>query len=233
MSQLHHITIVEDDDLLRRSLVNLFEKQNYRVSEFASADGVYDFIKQGNTDLIVCDIVLPTSNGFELFEKLAEFPRIGKIFISGKTNIEHRIKGLSLGADDYICKPLDSTELLLRTGALIKRLEIQYQGLNQTASEISFLGLTLNIESRVLSGVNSCIDLGFIEHELLILLIALQGKICDREKIYLTLGDREKYSSGRALDNLINRLRKKLALVGGKRKYIITFRGAGYMLSDN
>jgi two-component system torCAD operon response regulator TorR len=229
----YHITIVEDDELLRRSLVNLFGNQGYIVSDFSSADGVYEFIKKGNTDLIVCDIVLPTLNGFELFESLSEFTRLGKIFISGKVDIEHRIKGLSLGADDYICKPLDSTELLLRTGTLLKRLKTSTLQPIEATSNIQFLELTLNIESRILSKQGVQIELGTVEHELLLLLIAHQGKVCGREKIAFTLGDTEKYINGRALDNLINRIRKKLSLIGGKRKFIITFRGNGFMLSEN
>ena len=153
---------------------------------------MYEFIKNGDIDLIVCDIVLPTDDGYSLFEKLAEFPQLGKIFISGKIELEHRVKGLALGADDYICKPLDSTELLLRSEALLKRISNSTHAIESNSSNIRFLDLSLNIETRVLSGHNKSIDIGLVEHELLILLIALQGKICNREKIYSTLGDSEK-----------------------------------------
>lgn len=232
MSELFHIAVVEDDDLLRSAITNLYSKKGYKVSGFSSAEGVFEYITTSDVDVLVCDIMLPTTSGYDLFERLDSHPNLGKIFISSKIELEHRIKGLSLGADDYICKPLDSIELLLRTEALIKRLE-RKEKVESNSAEIEFNNFTINAETRVLSGKIDKIELGLIEHQVLILLIAYQGKVCSREKIYETLGNDDTYEKGRALDNIINRIRKKMIIAGGNEKNIVTFRGSGFMLSDS
>ena len=228
-----HIVIVEDDDLLRTSLVNLFENSGYQVSPFESSEGVIEKIQEQSTNIIISDVILPDGSGHYLFNKLNNFPSLGKIFISNKINLEDRIKGLSCGADDYICKPLDSTELLLRTQALLKRID-QYNELGSKSSAVvHFHGLNLHLESRILSDDKDSIELGLYEHELLLMLIANQGKICERERICYILGNDNNFSEGRALDNLIKRLRKKLSYFDQQKKFIITFRNQGYMLSES
>jgi DNA-binding response OmpR family regulator len=231
-----HIVIVEDDDLLRESLCNFYTKNEYLVASFDSASGVYQYIQSyidNQSDevcIIVCDVMLPTEDGFSLIEQLKDFPNLGKIFISSKVDLKNRIKGLSLGADDYICKPFNSIELLLRTEGLLARLkatEIEIENEN-----IQFLNFQLNPETRVLSCLSQHLKLGLVEHQLLIFLISKQGKVCSRYDIAKALNEEEKYQQGRALDILISRLRKKMYQLS-QTDSIITYRGKGYLLVIN
>ena len=233
-NQSIHITIVEDDDLLREALVNLFQKQGYVVSYFSSAEGVVEFIKNGDSDVVICDIMLPDQSGLEIIKQLNDRPQLGKIIISGKTEVDDRITGLSLGVDDYICKPLDNTEILLRVQALLNRLSVQAEdNVKDDSSIVNFYDLSLNLENRNLNFDQHVINLGINEFKLLSYLLSQQGKICSREKIVEALDNPSSYESGRALDILISRVRKKISALSKRDSNIVTYRGQGYMLPVN
>jgi DNA-binding response OmpR family regulator len=239
-----HIVIVEDDHVLRTAIVNCYKKNHYFTGDFASVTGVIEYIKDNNqhpsgmpVDIIVSDIVMPNVSGFELINSLKAYRDLGKIFISAKSALEDRIKGLRLGADDYIGKPLDSVELLLRTEALLTRLK-NSQRVNQknavtaeeTPTNIAFLHLQLNPESRFLKCKNQGVGLGYAEHQLLLLLIGLQGNMVSKQQISDAVYKQSTLTNSRAIDKLVSRLRVKLVKVGGQAEYIIVQRGKGFML---
>lgn len=229
-----HITIVEDDELLRSSLVNFFQKQGYVVSYFSSSNGVVEFLKNGDTDIVICDIVLPGESGLDIIRQLTSMPQLGKIIISGKTEQNDRIEGLSLGVDDYICKPINTTEILLRVQALLNRLAgNQVTSEKDATSVIEFLAFELNLENRNLSSKAKVINLGINEFKLLTYLHSQQGKICSRDKIIDALDNIEAYDTGRGLDILISRVRKKMNNLAPDSNSIVTYRGQGYMLPIN
>jgi DNA-binding response OmpR family regulator len=242
-----HIVIVEDDNVLRTAIVNCYKKSNYQTTGFSSASGVFDFINNTRNnpkydgipvDIIVSDIVLPAENGFTLVESLKCFTDLGKIFISAKSALEDRIKGLQLGVDDYIVKPLDSVELLLRTEALFTRLKntqtpnLTKNDLNieETPTNIAFLHLQLNPESRFLNFENQKVELGCAEHQLLLLLIGFQGCVVSKQQILDAVYQQPMLANSRTIDKLISRLRVKLVKIGGQAEYIIAQRGKGFML---
>lgn len=235
MSGRHHITIIEDDELLRTSLTHFFRQHGYIVSDFENATGVVDFIQQSDCDLLLCDIMLPETNGLDLVADIKRKSDIGVIFISGKTSLADRISGLKLGADDYICKPIDLTELHLRTTTLLSRLAHTptTQTTKESNSELSFLDLTINVETRALTGPKTTVELGENEYLVLSNLLSRQGKICSRQQLVRGVTNQENYYQGRGLDQLITRLRKKIesSSLGGSN--IITYRGQGYMLPLN
>lgn len=237
MLPAYHIVIIEDDNLLRKSLINFYQKHGFNISAFDCAEPVYDFIKQsqqhefGEVDLIISDIILPGDNGLTLFEKLTEFPELGKILISINNHENDRIDGLSVGADDYICKPVNSDELLLRTNALLKRLKSKRSA---AFTKIHFLGYKLDPESRTLSSGIQHVILSNNEHKLMLTLIGSQGRECNRliiaNALYNNSKDRGELISGRSMDILISRLRKKFKQLGERSNLILTLRGKGYML---
>ena len=164
-----HIVIVEDDILLNKSLVNFLQKHNYKVSSFFDSFGVADFINGNKVNVLITDIILPTGCGYSLMRELKNKTNLGKIFISQKADVYDRIEGLTLGADDYICKPINSDELLLRLSALLTRLPPLRD--NKETSSISFLNFDVNTETRELSSHNGQVELGYNEHQLLLVLI--------------------------------------------------------------
>jgi DNA-binding response OmpR family regulator len=239
-----HIVVVEDDGLLRKSIVNCYQKNNYIISDFDCANGVVEFIEQcensqeQSVDIIVTDIVMPHKSGYELIESLKNKPNLGKIFISVNSALEDRIKGLRVGVDDYIGKPLDSVELLLRTEALLTRLKnspmphLTKNDFNteETPTNIAFLHFHLNPESRFLKYENQEVELGYVEHQLLLLLIGFQGSVVSKQQISDVAYQQSTLTNSRTIDKLISRLRVKLVKVGGQAEYIIAQRGKGFML---
>ena len=231
-----HIVIVEDDIILRKAIVNCYQKNNYLTTDFDCPNGVVEFIEhceqnqQNPVDVVITDINMPDKNGYELIESLKSMPSLGKIFISVNGALEDKVKGLRLGVDDYIVKPIDSTELLLRTEALLLRLKpLSTENVN---THISFLHFSLNPESRILSCQNAEVELGCTEHQLLLLLIGRQGSVCSKQQIINSVYHASENACSRTVDKLISRLRIKLNKVGGNGDYIITQRGQGYLLAS-
>ena len=221
-----HIVVVEDDIILRKAIVNCYQKNNYLTTAFDCAQGVVEFIgqcernQQAPVDIVVTDIFMPDKNGYELIESLKNKPNLGKIFISVNGALEDKIKGLRLGVDDYIVKPIDSTELLLRTEKLLSRVKPLLT--EDVSMSISFLHFRLNPETRVLSYQNEGVELGSTEHQLLLLLIGRQGSVCSKQKIINSVYQASDNACSRTVDKLVSRLRIKLNKVGGKAEYIIT-----------
>jgi DNA-binding response OmpR family regulator len=150
------------------------------------------------------------------------------MFISVNNALEDKIKGLRLGADDYLVKPIDSTELLLRTEALLSRIKPLQD--HERSTNIKFLDFQINPETRLLQCNDQELALGFAEHQLLLLMIGQQGNVCSRRQVANAVYASPEGASDRAIDKLVSRLRQKLTKIGGSAEFIITQRGKGYLL---
>lgn len=230
MTQYCHILLIEDDDWLRQGLEQFLQIQNFQVSAVASlceARAVLSSLLNKNTaSIIVSDVSLPDGQAFALFDELHAQEHVGKIFISASVSEQDRIAGLQAGADDYLCKPVYPEELFLRIKALLRRMQLQ----REEKSEIRFLHYQLDPESRILSFEQQQVQLSNAEHQLLIQLVARQGKIVSRDNLFSSLDNSEIYKQGRALDILVCRLRRKMQGERGGKDPIITYRGKGYLL---
>ncbi len=224
-----HILLIEDDQWLRDGLELFLVSKHYKVTAVDTLAAARAVLNQ-TTDhypvrLIVSDISLPDGTALSLFDELYAEKQIGKIFISAHTSEQERIKGLQSGADDYLCKPISPEELLLRIKAVLRRLHLDFEEI----TDINFLHYQLNPESRMLSYENKQVQLSSAEHQLLLQLVARQGKIVSRDILFSNLDNAQIYQQGRALDILVSRLRRKM-LGATKLDPIITYRGKGYML---
>ena len=229
MSVRYHVVLVEDDEMLLKVLSNALRKHEFNVSPFSHGIAAYQFIQHssetdfGPAHILVSDVQLPDISGLDIINQLSDYEPLGKILISVNGQDHHKISGLMVGADDYVSKPVNPEELVLRIRALLRRLNIQGR-----AEEISFLDLKLNPENKSLIKGQQQIPLGEAEVSLLLALISQQGKIVKRQYLIDCLG--EKYAQGRALDMLVSRLRKKIGDDEEQEKYIVTYRNKGYML---
>lgn len=230
MTETCHILLIEDDPWLQESLASLFRHADFIVTTAGDLHTARRLLNQHDTTpfrIIIADVSLPDGNCLPLFNELSlSQQQIGKILMSANITEYARIEGLQHGADDYICKPVNPDELLLRVKALLRRLRYY----DERPSELKFLHYILHLESRMLScGQQSC-QLSESEHQLLLQLIARQGHIVSREKLSRLLTLPGHYAEGRAMDILVSRLRKKLLLQPELSNPIITYRGKGYML---
>lgn len=239
---IKHLLLIEDDLWLRDSLEAFLIQNKFQVSVADTLKSARDLLKLNEFSnpihIVVSDVSLPDGLALDLFNDLQNQLHIGKILISASISEQDRIKGLTTGADDYLCKPISPEELLLRIKAVLRR----FPAIEDKNDGITFLNYKLNLESRLLSYQtkrieSGCaeylytkVELGSAEFQLLLQLIARQGKIVTREALFAHLDNAETYKQGRGLDILVSRLRKKMLRNPTQENPIITFRGKGYML---
>lgn len=214
------ILIVEDDEAIANLIkINLIAEGYKCTCAYDGKTGA-DYIEKELFDLILLDIMLPEINGYELLEYVKP---IGTpvIFLTAKNGVDDRIKGLKLGADDYIVKPFQIGELLARVEALLRR----YGKIN---NKITFADVEIDMVSRTVRKNGTLVNLTIKEFDLLIELIQNKNVALYREKLYEKVWGEEYLGDTRTLDSHIQRLRKKL----GWDNYIKTVFRVGYRLED-
>ena len=215
------IYILEDDDNIREIESYTLRTNGYETEEFDSPQSFYKALADKKPDLIILDIMLPGEDGLTVLTTLKSnnvYSEIPVIIISAKTTELDRVKGLDLGAEDYLCKPFGVMELVSRVKARLRKLERK--------QEYDYCGISLSDDERNVFADGKKVELTYKEFELLKLLIGKPKTVFTREAI---LGSVWGYDDhlGRTLDMHINTLRKKL---GDKGKYIVTVRNVGYKL---
>lgn len=235
-----HILIVEDDLASRSLLVSYFENEGYRVSETDQADDLQDRISQEGIDLILLDISLPGKDGLTVTRELRAQSRVGIILVTSKGDEIDRIVGLELGADDYVTKPFNPRELLVRAKNLLWRIDSSpdpEQARNtdrNSARGYAFEGWFLDPFKRLLispDGQQERLPEG--EFKLLQTLAEHPGQVLSRDQLMDAIHDREWTPNDRSVDVLIGRLRRKLGDNPSNPQLILTAHGAGYMFAGD
>ena len=217
------IYIVEDDDNIRELEAYAMKSNGYDTECFESSKEFYKAIIKAVPDLILLDIILPGDDGLAILSKLRDDPvteKIPVIIISAKTTELDRVKGLDLGADDYLCKPFGVMEL-------VSRVKARLRGKSQS-NEYRYAEILLNEDTRKVFISGKHTELTYKEFELLKTLIGSPGKAFPRDYLIDTIWGQE--STGRTLDVHIRTLRAKL---GECDKYIKTVRNVGYKLDKD
>ena len=217
------IYIVEDDENIREIEAFAMKNSGYDTECFESSNSFYKAITKAVPDLILLDIMLPGNDGLTILKKLrddAVTANIPVIIISAKTTELDRVKGLDLGADDYLCKPFGVMELVSRVRARLRG--------NSKNNDYRYAEIMLSVDTRkvLISGKQA--DLTYKEFELLKMLISNPGKAFTRDCLIDTIWGQE--SAGRTLDVHIRTLRGKLGEYG---RYIKTVRNVGYKLDKD
>jgi DNA-binding response OmpR family regulator len=211
-----HILIVEDDrdinDLVARNL------RLVGHSYFQAYDGIeaVKMVGENNFDLILLDIMLPGMDGFDVMKKISFEP---VIFITAKSGLEHKLHGLSLGADDYVVKPFEMLELLARIDVVLRRAQ-------KHTTMFRLDNAVVNLADRTVTVNGSPIDLSPREYELLEVLIKNQNIALSRDKLLELAWGYDYYGETRTVDNHIQKLRSKL----GWEERIKTVYKLGYRL---
>jgi two-component system alkaline phosphatase synthesis response regulator PhoP len=220
------ILIIEDELALQQTLKLNLELENYHVETCSSGGDAIPQIKKFAPDLILLDIMLPILSGVEIYKKLKELKiTTPVIFLTAKNNVQDKIEGLKLGADDYITKPFDLEELLLRINNVLKR---NYPRKNELTifkfdnSEINFA--TFQITTR--EGKTE--DLSKREMALLKLLIDNINNVVSRDEILDKLWAKDESSSSRTIDNYILNFRKLFETNPKEPIHFLSIRGVGY-----
>jgi two-component system aerobic respiration control protein ArcA len=223
------ILIVEDEEVTRLNLVNLFKGEGYTVLEATDGEQMNQNLSDHKVDVVVMDINLPGKNGLILARELRQNTNIGLIFLTGRDNDVDRILGLEIGADDYITKPFNPRELTIRARNLISRTSHQPETEENTNGILSFNGWQLDENSRCLSspdGSSQRLPKG--EYRALRLMLGSPGKIFSREQLIKHMTGRELRSNDRTVDVTIRRIRKHFESHPDTPELISTIHGEGY-----
>lgn len=220
------ILIIEDELALQQTLKLNLELENYLVETCSSGGDAISQIKKFLPDLILLDIMLPVLNGVEIYKQLKNLGiSTPIIFLTAKNNVQDKIEGLKLGADDYITKPFDLEELLLRIQNVLKR---NYPQKNEI-SAFKFDNCEINFSTfQVITKVGKTEDLSKREMALLKLLIDNLNNVVSRDDILDKLWSKDEVSSSRTIDNYILNFRKLFETNPKEPVHFQSIRGVGY-----
>ena len=219
------IYVVEDDVNIREIECFALKNSGYTIEDFECAKDFYLKVRERVPDLVLLDIMLPDEDGLEIVKKLrkkAETRSIPITLVTAKTSEMDKVKGLDIGADDYLTKPFGVMELISRTKALLRR--------SQNMSEEKFLTLgdiVLDDEKRMVCINEKPCDLTYKEFELLKMLLQNAGIVIPREEIMVRVWGMDYEGESRTLDMHIKTLRQKLGESGSRIK---TVRNVGYRM---
>ncbi len=210
------ILIVEDEEpianLIRMNLV----KAGYQCEIASDGEMAADIIGERMFDLMLLDIMLPKLNGYEVLE-YAKDVGIPVIFLTAMGETQQKVKGLKLGAEDYIAKPFDIAELLARVETVLRRYK-------KTERKLGFLDIEIDTDSHTVTQGGDPVDLTMKEYELLLLFLRNKNRALYRETIYENVWGGEYSGTGRTVDLHVQRLKKKLGL----EDHIVAIYKVGY-----
>ena len=216
-----HILVVDDDNRIRDLLKEYLNENNYIVSTSEDSENAKIKLTQFKFDLIVLDVMMPGQNGYELTKEIKKNIKVPIILLTARSEVENRIKGLELGADDYISKPFEPKELLLRIKNIIKKnnkINLNKKYFIGTA-QVDLNKMNINLKDKT-KKINSS------EKDVLIEMLSNPGKTYSREEIGKISG----ITQERSIDVMITRLRQKIEVNPKNPKYLQTIRGSGYVL---
>ena len=211
--------LIVDDEKPICDLIDLnLSSAGYHCVAVQDGLAAIDLIEKEEFDLVLLDIMLPGADGYDVMEYIRPF-KVPVIFISAKHEVKDRVRGLKLGADDYLIKPFDVTELLARVEAVLRRY-------NKT-DKVSMLGdVEIDMEARRVTRSGSPVSLTSKEFDLMLLFVENRNIALFRENLYERVWDDEYFANSRTLDLHVQRLRKKL----GWEKNLVAVYKVGYRL---
>ena len=224
------ILIIEDEVAIADLEKDYLELSGFDVQiEYAGDKGLTRALKE-DFDLIVLDLMLPGIDGFEVCRRIREEKNVPILMVSAKKDDIDKIRGLGLGADDYMTKPFSMKELMARVKANIRRRSMEYASAQAsgTANTVEANGLCLNPETYQVTKNGTPVDLTQKEYDLLSYLIRERGKVFSREDLMQRVWNYDYYGDMRTVDVTVRRLREKIEDDPGKPQYILTRRGVGY-----
>ena len=216
-----HILIVDDDDGIRELVKQYLDQNNYLVSTANSAEDALEKVKIIKFDLIVLDIMMPGKSGLEFTSENKKKIDTPIILLTAKGEASERVKGLEIGADDYLPKPFEPKELVLRIDNILAKTKK-----DDLKRVIEFGSIKIDLNKLFIYRENESLKINNTEKIILEKMINSPGKIFKRDEI----GNFIDLDKERSIDVIITRLRKKIEENPKSPKYLQTIRGEGYVL---
>jgi|TARA_R110000751_G_scaffold93090_2_gene181870 two-component system phosphate regulon response regulator OmpR len=227
-----HLLIVDDDERIRSLLQKFLMRHGFLVTTARDAAHARRILAGLDFDLIVLDVMMPGEDGLSLTRGLRETMQTPILLLTAKGETENRIDGLEAGADDYLAKPFEPKELLLRINAILRRMP-DTRVADATPKVLSMGAIRYDIERGELWQGEDLVRLTATEIQLMRIFAAQPGTALSRSKLVEELGRDRGQAQERAVDVQITRLRRKIEDNPKQPRYLQTVRGAGYMLAPD
>jgi DNA-binding response OmpR family regulator len=222
------VLVIEDDATLRLGLTKTLRSEGFRVEVASTGPLGLEAALSLRPDLVLCDVMLPGLNGFEICEELrrhdADLPIL---LVTAKGEEQDRVRGLRLGADDYIIKPFGIAELLARVAAALRRRRI----VSRESAVVSFGDVSVDFGAHLVTRAGAPVEMTALEIKLLRYFVEHEGVLLPRQRILDAVWGSDYFGTDRTVDNFVNRLRAKLKVDPRSPQHIVTLRGAGYRFS--
>ena len=217
----NHILVIDDDDRIRELVKEYLNEKGFIVSTGDSAEQAKIKLKYFKFDLVVLDVMMPGQSGFDLTREIRKTSEIPIILLTAKGEVENRIVGLEIGADDYLSKPFDPKELLLRIKNIIKKnKKIDFNKIKKIGTaKVDLNKMSIELKNKITKINNT-------EKKVLIEMLSNPGVTYSRVQI----GKISEINQERSIDVMITRLRQKIEVNPKNPKYLQTIRGSGYVL---
>ncbi len=235
----YHVLVVEDEAVTRTRLTGYFEHAGYRVSEAEDGQQMRAVLARESIDLIMLDINLPDEDGLALTRELRGQSDVGIILVTGRTDSVDRIVGLEMGADDYVTKPFELRELLVRVKNLLWRISLVASARRQALEEqseadddaVRFGDWCFDIPRRKLTCHGKPLKLTKAEYEVLVAFVACPNRVLSRDRLLNLISHRADAPGNRTIDVLVRRLRNKMETDPAEPELFITVHGEGYLFA--
>ena len=221
----HHILVIDDDERLRILLRRFLEESGFRVTDAGSAQEARSILKGMAFDILVVDVMMPGETGIEFLADLRKDDPVPALFLTARSETESRIEGLEAGADDYMSKPFEPRELVLRIQRILKRNVLTEQ--KTMANDVRFGPFHFDIVSGLLTKAGSRLHITTAEQQLLGTFAKAPNTVLSRDDLSNILNGR---MEGRSIDVAVARLRRKLEPNPRHPVYLQTVRNRGWML---
>ena len=226
MTSNHTILVVDDEETIREVVRRYLEREGFRVTEAADGFEALDTIRTEPPDLIVLDLMLPGIDGLSLTQHLRQDRQIPIIMLTAKGEASDRIRGLDMGADDYMAKPFSPQEVVSRVRAVLRRAGTE--ALTDGASTLEFQDLHIDPASRVVSLRDKVITLTAKEFDLLYFFASNPHQVFSRAQLLGKVWGDELYTDPSTVTVHIRRLREKIERDPSKPSFLLTVWGVGY-----
>ncbi len=227
------VLVVEDEPSISDTITYALLTEGFRALSCTTGGQALELIKANSISLVILDVGLPDSNGFELCKKIQQIVNVPIIFLTARANEVDRVVGLEIGADDYITKPFSPRELTARVKAVLRRTYDNQTSKNR-GSDVASSSLPFRVDKdrHIIYYNEIALELSRYEYRLLQVLIERPGWVFSREKLMDLVWEEPEMSLDRTVDTHIKNIRTKLRAVRSDIDPITTHRGEGYSLKE-
>ena len=221
------ILLAEDEVDLNNVVTRYLKKNGYSVDSVLDGEEALDYLEYSEYDLVILDIMMPKVDGFEVIKKLRDKGNhTSVLMLTARDSADDKVKGLDLGADDYIVKPFDFNELLARIRAVVRRIY------GNSSKKLVIGDMILDTSEKSVTRAGKQIELTGKEYEVLEYLMQSKNRILSRDQIKEHVWDFDYEGDSNIIDVLIKNIRKKIDIEAGKQ-IIYTKRGLGYVIKED